>query len=123
MRHTIILMLRIFAALVCVILIGLILYTPADSDQTILYAELILAIIASLPVLLLIVFLALSPDGIGNVTGLALLALNPFTLTVLKGAIQIYAPNKLYDKYLSGATIVSTLFVLNRFIIFPLRIR
>jgi hypothetical protein len=106
-----------------VILIGLILYTPADSDQTILYAELILAIITSLPVLMLLVYLAPSPDGIINLVGLALLALNPFTLTVLKGAQQIYAPNKLYDKYLSGAIIVSTLFVLNRFIIFPLRIR
>jgi hypothetical protein len=122
MRHIIISILRIFTALVCVILIGLILYTPADSDQTILYAELILSIIASLPALMLLAFLALSPDGI-NLLWLALLALNPFTLTVLKGAIQIYAPNKLYDKYLSGATIVSTLFVLNRFIIFPLRIR
>lgn len=101
------------------ILIGLNIYTMIKSEtdehnKTILYTELVCSFIVSIiPLLFMSVLIyqdlrygLIFKNPLGFISAICMVLFSPFGLTVIKGIIQ----NKEYIKYVSLATVLSTMY-------------
>ena len=106
------------ALLLCALIIYSLVGTVSEEDkQKILYGELALSFILSLPLLFfsILFFMGLVSIGIMSVRSLILIIisvlvilLNPFTITIIRLNLKEY---KQYDKALSILTILTSLFI------------
>ena len=106
------------ALLLCALIIYSLVGTVSEEDkQKILYGELALSFILSLPLLFfsILFFMGLVSIGIMSVRSLILILisvlvilLNPFTITIIRLNLKEY---KQYDKALSILTILTSLFI------------
>jgi hypothetical protein len=106
------------ALLLCALIIYSLVGTVSEEDkQKILYGELVLSFILSLPLLFfsILFFMGLVSFGIMSVRSLILIIisvlvilLNPFVITIIRLNLKEY---KQYDKALSILTILTSLFI------------